>query len=190
MIRSCLALLVLVSTTLAQAPAPAAKYPALNIQVGVGTQQRAMPGSFYRKTMNIDPKFTIEGASRLVPLPAAEATMMIITMDTAAKYKAGDEVYKVHAVETIPVPEAPNGNRRQFQFGESTVTFDSYRDSSNVGGEVYKFYVFAMRDAATKELVDFKTNNQSLQTYVKTNPDKRAELLALTAGSKFPARFK
>lgn len=181
-----------ISMLRAQAPAPAgaAKYPGVIVQVGVGTQQRPQPGSFYKKTMNISPKFTLEGSSRLVPLPAAEATMMIITMDTAAKYKAGEEVYKVHTTETIPVPAAANGNKRQFAFAESSVTYDSYRDTSNVGGEVYKYYIFALRDAASKEIVDFKTNNMQLQNYAKANPDKRAELLAMATGGKFPAVFK
>lgn len=192
MIRSLLALVLFVSTALAQAPAPAgaAKYPGVIVQVGVGTQQRPLPGSFYRKTMNISPKFSLEGSSRLMGLPAAEATMLIVTMDTAAKYKAGEEVYKVHATETLPVPAAPNGNKRQFAFAESTVTYDSYRDSSNVGGEVYKYYIFALRDAASKEIVDFKTNNAQLQNYAKANPDKRAEILGMATGGKFPAVFK
>lgn len=189
MIRPTLILFALTSACFAQAPAPA-KFPALNVQVAVGTQQRAEKGSFYRKTMNIEPKVTIEGPSRLVGVPAVEATMLIITMDTRAKYKENNEVFLVHATETIPIPAATTGERRQFEFSPSSVTFDAYRDNSNVGGEVYKYYVFGLRDAATKQLVDFKTNNPPLLTYIKAHPEKRDELLGFAKGSKFPTVFK
>lgn len=156
----------------------------------MGTQQRAEKGSFYRKTMNIEPKMTIEGPSRLVGVPAVEATMLIITMDTRAKYKENNEVFNVYTAETIQVPAAATGDRRQFEFSPSSVTFDAYRDNSNVGGEVYKYYVFGLRDVATKQIVDFKTNNPPLLTYIKAHPEKREEFLSLTKGSRFPTVFK
>ncbi|HEX8297077.1 MAG TPA: hypothetical protein VF593_12300 [Chthoniobacteraceae bacterium] len=179
-------LLAQTSTTTAAAPA---KFPALRVQVAVGTQQRRI-GDSYRKTMEIVPKVTVEGASRLIPLPAAEGVMLIVTMDTRAKYTGNREVYSVLTADTLPIPAAPNGDRRQFSFPESQVTFDSYRDASNVGGAVYKYYVFGVRDVATKAVVDFQTNHPQLATFVKTHPEKRDELLALKKGAKFPAEFK
>jgi hypothetical protein len=47
-----------------------------------------------------------------------------------------------------------------------------------------------LRDAQTKEIVDFQTNFASLATYVKAHPEKRAEFLALKKGAKFPSEFK
>src|SRR4051794_27641662 len=83
---------------------PVGSFPALNVQPTVGTQQRPEKGSFYRKTMTISPKLTIEGGSRMLPIPAAEAVMVIVTMDTLAKYRDNKEVYKVLTAETIPIP--------------------------------------------------------------------------------------
>jgi hypothetical protein len=190
MMRIFLLLLSLVACAAAQNTAPVGNYPALNVQVAVGTQQRAEKGSFYRKTMTIGPKMTIDGVARMVPIPAAEATMLIITMDTRAKYKDNTEVYKVLTAETIPIPEARTGDRRTFAFVESSVTYDAYRDNSNVGGDVYKYYVFALRDPATKAILDFKTNNPPLLTFLKAHPEKRADFLNYAAGSKFPSTFK
>lgn len=165
------------------------KFPALNLQVQVGTQQRPQPGSSFRKTMTIAPKLVVQGVSRMAPIPAAEAEMLVITMDTRAKYKAKQEVLKVHARETLPIPAAQNGERRQFTFTESQVSYDSYRDNSNVGGEVYKYYVFALRDPETKALLDFKTNHPGLAAAVKTQPAKRDEVLGLDKGKQFPSEF-
>jgi hypothetical protein len=182
-------LLGLPSLALAQTtPAPATALPAFRSQVIVGTQQRRI-GDSYRKTMDIIPKVTIEGVSRIAPLPAAEAIMMVVTMDTRAKYTTKQEVYNVLATETLPVPAVPNGERRQFTFAESTVSFDSYRDSSNVGGQVYKYYVYALRDPETKAIVDFQTNFTQLAAACKAHPEKREEILKLAKGARFPTGF-
>jgi hypothetical protein len=189
MIRTVLLWLFLAFCAAAQntTTAPVGKFPALNVQVTVGTQERGEKGSFYRKTMTILPKVTIDGPGRMIPIPAAEATMLIITMDTKAKYKDNKDVYKVHSAETVPVPEAKTGERRQFTFAESSVTFDGYRDSSNVGGDVYKYYIFGLRDPATKTIIDFKTNAVTLLALCKAQPEKREEFLNLAKGAKLPA---
>jgi len=140
--------------------------------------------------MTVQPKTTIEATSRMVQIPAAEAVMMIITMDTRAKYTENREAYLVHGSETIQIPEAKTGERRQFSFGEYSMTYDAYRDNSNIGGEVYKYYIFALRDPATKTLLDFKTNNPPLAAFCKANPAKREELLAIAKGNPFPVTFK
>ena len=141
MIRPILLLLCLASCAMAQttATAPAGKFPPLNVQVTVGTQEKAEAGSFYRKTMTIIPKVTIEGSSRMTPHPPAEAVMLIITMDSKAKFKDHKDVYKVFTAETLPIPQVQTGDRRQFTFQESSTTFDGYRDATNVGGEIYKY---------------------------------------------------
>ena len=74
----------------------------------------------------------------MVAIPALEAITVIITMNTRAKYKENNEAYELLTTETILVPAALNGDRRSFTFLDSTVTYDSYRDNSNVGGDVYK----------------------------------------------------
>lgn len=184
-------LLALGCTVLAQTPAPtAAKFPSTRSQVQIGTQERAKGTDFYHKNMHIQPKFTFEGASSMIAIPAAEAQMIIITYDTRAKFVEHRDAYKVHTAETIPIPAIPNGARRTFSFAPSDVTFDGYRDNTNVGGEAYKYYIFALRDTATKTIVDFQTNCLDLANVCKTNPAKRDEVLGLTVGSKFPSSFK
>jgi len=190
--RTLLVWLALASCALAQTtPAVSpGKFPAVNVQVTVPTKQRNKSGSDYEKTMLIEPKVTIEGTSHMMPIPAAEAVMVIVTMDTKAKYKSAADVFKVHAAETLPIPEAKDGTRRAFDFDSSTVTFDTARDASNLGGAIYKYFVFGLRDAQSKEIVDFQTNNASLATFCKSHPEKRADYLSLKKGGKFPSEIK
>ena len=184
-------LLVLLATSadvLSQTPATSA-FPGVKAQVIIGTQQRRI-GESYRKSMEIEPKVILEGIQRLTPLPEAEATMIIVGMDTRAKYTLKQEVYNVLTAETITVPAAKSGERRTLTFAPSTVTFDSYRDTTNIGGSVYKYYVYALRDPATKNIVDFQTNYGQLAAAVKTNPAVRDDILALKKGAPFPQSFK
>jgi hypothetical protein len=116
--------------------------------------------------------------------------MLIITMDTRAKYVARRESLKVHTAEKIEIPAAPSGDRRQFDFAESSVTYDSWRDKTNVGGAVYKYFIFALRDPETKMLVDFQTNNPQVAATCKAAPEKREEYLALATGATFTPDLK
>lgn len=136
--------------------------------------------------MDIHPKLTIEGASRLTPIPAAEATMIVITMNTRAKYTEKKEVYQIYSVDAMSLPATPSGGRREFNFPESTVSFDSYRDSSNVGGEVYRYYICGIRDASTQAIIAVETNYTQLATFCAAHPEKRDTFLKLKKGDKLP----
>ena len=188
--RPLLLLLLAAVSSLAQTTTTAgARYPALRVQPSVGTQQRRM-GDSYRKTMNIHPKLTVEGLSSMKPIPEAESIMIVLTMDTRAKYTDKKEVYIANAVHTIPLPAVPGGARREFNFPESTVSFDSYRDTSNIGGEVYKYFVCGIRDPQTKEIVFFETNYPELASLCAAHPEKRQEFLNLKQGAKLPSPLK
>jgi hypothetical protein len=170
--------------------APMGSIPALKVDAVVGIKQRNRSGSFYEKTMDIEPKCTIEGVTRAAAIPALDAIMVIVTMDTGAKYSDAKNVFTVHTAQTLPIIQAADGTKRAFEFEKSTVVFDTARDSSNVGGQVYKYYVFGLRDPATKQIVDFQTNFASLATFCKAHPEKRAEFLGMTKGATFPSGFR
>jgi len=191
--RTSLILLLLIACARAQtptAPSPAKSSP-FNVDVVVSTSQRRVTPTSYRKTMEITTKVTITGKNRAAPLPAAEAILMLITMDTRAKYAGRAEEYKVNEVETLPIAAAPSGAPQTLPFTGSEVTFDSYRDSSNVGGEVYKYYVLAIRDPEAGDAVmNFETNHTQLAAFIKAHPEKCEEILKIRKGAKFPTQFK
>jgi hypothetical protein len=140
--------------------------------------------------MEIKPRAIIEGTTRMEPVPELQATMVIVTMDTRAKYTANKELFKVQSAETITVSPADSGQRRQIDFAGSSVDYDSYRDKSNVGGAVYKYFIFGLRDPESKTIVDFQTNHPQLASLCKTNPQKREEFLALKDGARFPSDIR
>ncbi len=184
-------LLALGATAFAQTSVPATgKFPATRVQVQIGVQERAKGTDFYRKLQHIQPRFSFDGASSMLPIPAGEAVMLIISYDTKAKFVENRDSYKVLSTETIPVPAATSGVRRLFSFAPSDVVFDGYRDSSNVGGDAYKYYIFALRDTESKTIIDFETNCQPLANLCKTTPAKRDEILSLARNAKFPTAFK
>lgn len=184
--------LLLGTSVLAQITTPKiGQFPSLRVQPTVGARERNLQdGSEFRKTMQITPKLVVEGGSKMLPIPAAEATMVVVSMDTRAKYVEGKEVYKVTSAQTMSLPAARNGDRREFTFAETSLTFDGDRDSSNLGGEVYKFFICGIRDPATRTLILFHTPNSQLDNFCKTHPDKRDEFLQMQKGSIFPAAFK
>ncbi len=166
-----------------------AALPQVRVQVQIGNQQRRM-GSSYRKESTIQPKIVVEGMAATKPLPALEATMLVITMDTRAKYKEKREVYKVESAETLPIPAVTTGARRNFEFAPTVVSFDAWRDQTNVGGAAYKYYVFGLRDPETKAILDFQTNNPALASLAKAKPDRREEFLVMSKGEAFPTTVK
>jgi hypothetical protein len=115
--------------------------------------------------------------------------MIILTMDTKEKYINKQEVLKVHTAQTLPVP-AGTGEKRYFDFKASKVSYDSYRDTSNVGGEIYKYYIFGLVDEESGNIVDFQTNHLELKKLVETKPDSRARYLDLSEGSTFPDKLE
>jgi hypothetical protein len=178
MIRVLILLLSIVSFAAAQSTvtAPVGNFPALNVQVTIATQARPkkMPGPGILKTMTILPKVTIEGVTRGTAIPSAESIMLTVTMDTG-----GNE--DVFSFEKLTIPAAQTGDRREFNYAESHFDFNGY------GGRTYKYYVFALRDPVTKEIIDFKTNNVKLLSLCKEHPEKRDQFLNLWRGAGAPA---
>ncbi len=160
-------------------------FPKLRIEVNVATQRRRVGSSSYMKTQTMKPSAVITGASSMEPIPEATATMVLITQETEAKYVARAEDLEVLANETIDIPEALDGQRRKFDFQENTQYYDSDRDHTNIGGKVYKYYIFGLRDKKTGSLVDFQTNDPELKKYIENNPGDKEKFLKMKVGQKF-----
>lgn len=166
-----------------------AKFPDLTIDPKVATKRdQDLKKSSYMQTMTITPQLNVNSAA-LLKMEALKATMIVIAMDTRAKYVDRKESYKVLSAETIVIPAVERGSRRFFEFGSSKTTFDSWRDSSNLGGMVYKWYLFGLHEAETGKLMYFETNCPSLTKHLNTKPDEKDKFLALKLGAAFPSKF-
>jgi hypothetical protein len=165
-------------------------FPPLRAQVTVGTKSRPNERTYYKKDMEIDPQVKLSAVSALDPVPEIEAIMLIITQDTRAKFAQHIDRFVIQSTETVKVPAAKDGKMRDIDFAKCMVSFDAWRDATNVGGFTYKYYLFALRDPETKKIIDFQTNHPQLPAFVATHPDKKDELINLAEGKVFPAEFK
>lgn len=165
----------------------AQKYPSLRVQASVGTRTRPVPGSSYMKTMVISPTVVIESA-QTQPMNPASLTCLLITMNTREKYVSKDQVCKIAATETLGVPAVSRGARRKFEFQGMQTRFDSDRDTSNVGGEVFKYFILGML-SDDQQFLHFETNCPGLDRYLKAHPEERKKYLSLKVGESFSSKF-
>jgi hypothetical protein len=160
-------------------------FPSFSMQVKIGYKRRNDDATWYIKKIWITPSFSIEGTSKLTGLPAAEACMILVTRDTREKYVNHVDKLTVAAAQTIPIPAAGSGDRREFSFQTLALSLDTAQDSSNVGGDEYKYYVFGLRDPETHQLIAFETDCAQLATNVTKAPEMREKMLALHPGDAF-----
>jgi hypothetical protein len=164
-------------------------FPALTIQVKIAYLRRNSAETWYEKNVKLNSSVVIEGVKKIGAIPAAEASLVLITHDTKEKYVKHVEKMKIFAAETISIPDGATGDRREFSFQTVEMTFDSARDPTNVGGDEYKYFIFGLRDPVTKQLIEFQTNSAKVQNYVAKHPEARETLLAARKGAPFAEDF-
>lgn len=166
----------------------AKKYPSLRIQAKVGSRRRQVEGSSYMKTMTVTPEVAIESAATQ-PMAAASATFLLITMSTADKYKRGTEQLTVATNQSLEIPAVAKGSRRNFEFASLQTQFDSERDSTNVGGLVYKYFIMAVF-SDDKQFLHFETNCTTLAKHLQAHPELRTKFLGMKPGESFRTDFQ
>ncbi|MGH8046052.1 MAG: hypothetical protein ACREKL_02290 [Chthoniobacterales bacterium] len=164
-------------------------FPAVSVQVKIAYQRRNNAATWYKKDVKLIPSMVIEGIRKMENIPAAEATLVVITHDTQEKYVNHNDKMQVYASETIEVPASAKGDRRELTFKTVEMTFDTARDTSNVGGNEYRYYIFSLRDPATRQLISFQTSSAKVQSYVAKHPEARDALLAAKQNSAFTEDF-
>ena len=190
----CIAALGICGVITAQQPDKAAqaelakKYPSLRIETKVGSRRRQLPGSSYMKKMTVTPSVSFDSSSTH-PISSASATFLLVTMSTREKYTRGDELLTVATNETIQIPAADKGSRRNFEFASLETTFDSERDSTNIGGTVYKYYIAAVF-SDDKQFLHFETNCTPLAKHLEAHPELRTKFLNMKPRETFRTRFQ
>lgn len=161
------------------------RFPKLDVQIKVVNQRRNHDSVWYKKTSRLSSSVVITGVNQMTTIPAAEAAIVILTQDTKEKYVKNKEVLKVALVDRIQIPAAGTGQRRELSFESIDLTFDSARDSTNVGGQEYKYYIFGLIDPETRQFLHFETNDPRIQKRVEADPALRENLLAQKKGAPF-----
>lgn len=164
------------------------KYPSLHIQAKVGKRNSPVAGSSYMMTMTMTPEVVVESA-RTQPMASASATFLLVTMETSAKYRRGEEELIIATSETKGIPAVAKGSRRNIEFSPLSSRYDSDRDSSNIGGQEYKYYIMAVF-ADDNQFLHFETNCPELSRHLQAHPDLRVKFLGMKPGEKFKTNFK
>ena len=85
-----------------------------------------------------------------------------------------------------------NGSMKPFtiiEFAPLQTRFDSDRDKSNVGGDVYKYFLLAVVSDDDKFLY-LETSCPGLAKHLETHPEERAKYLGLKPGVTFSSTFQ
>lgn len=164
------------------------KYPSLHIQAKVGKRNSPVAGSSYMMTMTMTPEIVIESA-RTQPMASASATFLLVTMETSAKYRRGEEELIIATTETQGIAAVAKGSRRSIEFKPLSSQYDSDRDSSNIGGQEYKYYIMAVF-ADDNQFLHFETNCPELSRHLQAHPELRVKFLGMKRGETFKTNFK
>jgi len=163
-------------------------FPPLIVQVKVALQRRNSETTYYETNAKLTSAVVIEGKDKFELVPAAEATIVLITQDTYEKYVKHVEKLKVWATDTVSIPAGAAG-RREFPFATAELVYDLARDTTNVGGNEYKYYIFGLRDPESKQLIDFQSNCPPVTRYAELHPEARDTLLSLRKDASFSSAF-
>ena len=87
------------------------KYPGLRSQPKVAKRNNPVAGSTYMMTMIMTPEISIESA-QTQPMASASATFLLVTMDTSAKYRRGEEELIIATSETKGIPAVAKDRHR------------------------------------------------------------------------------
>ena len=164
------------------------KYPGLRSQPKVAKRNNPVAGSTYMMTMIMTPEISIESA-QTQPMASASATFLLVTMDTSAKYRRGEEELIIATSETKGIPAVAKGSRRSIEFKPLSSRYDSDRDDSNIGGQEYKYYIMAVF-ADDNQFLHFETNCPELSKHLQSPPDLRVKFRGMRPGQKFRTNFK
>ncbi|MBB5035612.1 hypothetical protein [Prosthecobacter vanneervenii] len=164
------------------------KYPSLHIQAKVGKRNAPYQGSTYMMTMTMTPEVVIESA-RTQPMASASATFLLVTSDTSAKYRRGEEQLVIATSETLGIPAVSKGSRRSIEFKPLSTRYDSDRDETNVGGQEYKYFIMAVF-SDDNQFLHIETNCAELSRHLQAHPDLRVQFLGMKPGAKFTTNFK
>lgn len=153
----------------------------LEIKVSVGKRRSRQGVSSYMKDQTISASVAVNNESRDIDFPAGEGTLLLIARQTR-RYAEDEEDYgKVLSKQQFNI-EAKAGAQTSVEAKPIVTSYDSDRDSSNVGGWEYYGYAFILVDS-DGDIHTVDTSIGNLKKDVEENPVIGKELLNLAEGS-------
>ncbi len=150
------------------------------IRVSVGKRRSRQGDSSYMKDQTISATTTIENESRDIDFSKGKGTLFLIARQTR-RYSEDDADYgKVLSKQEFNV-SIDASEEFSYEAKSIVTSYDSDRDSSNVGGWEYYGYLFVLEnDDGSVHTVE--TSLGSLKTEVEASPGTGKKLLKLSEG--------
>ncbi|MEM1440990.1 MAG: hypothetical protein AAGF67_01525 [Verrucomicrobiota bacterium] len=169
------------------ANAPKAKAELL-IRVSVGKRRKQQGTSSYMKDQTISASFTVENDSRDVDFPKGEATLFLIGRQTRRYSEDSADYGKVLSKQKFPV-EVKAGEETELEALPIVTSYDSDRDSTNIGGFEYYGYLLVLKDE-DGEVHTVETSIGNLKKDVEENPSMGMKLAEIAEGSLVEKNLK
>lgn len=160
-----------------KANAPKAKAD-LVIRVSVGKRRSRQGDSSYMKDQTISASVAIENDSRDIDFKGGKGTLFLIARQTKRYADDAADYGKVLGKESFPVSALP-GDSFEYEAQPIVTSYDSDRDSSNIGGWEYYGYLFILQDE-DGEIHSVDTSIGNLKKEVETYPATAKKLLGLS----------
>ncbi len=160
------------------APKPRAE---LLVRVSVGKRDKRQNGSSYMKDQTISATMTVDNDSRYIDFQEGKGTLFLIVRQTKRFADRDSDYGKVLSKQVIDI-SVKASEERKFEAQKAYTSFDSDRDSTNVGGFSYYGYLFILQDNEG-EIHTVDTSIGNLKKDVESDTALAEKLLGLTENS-------
>ncbi|MCG8598586.1 MAG: hypothetical protein MI807_00390 [Verrucomicrobiales bacterium] len=162
----------------ANAPEPQAE---LEVSVSVGKRRKRQGDSSYMKDQTITATVTVENDSRDIDFTDGNGTLFLIARQTRRYAEDGADYGKVLSKQVFRITTKAD-EETKYEAKPVVTSYDSDRDSTNVGGWEYYGYLFILEDS-NKEIKEVVTSIGNLKKDVEGDSALAKKLLNLSQES-------
>ena len=130
--------------------------PKLRVDVSVGRRRAREGDSSYRKTQEISVTVKVKNESRDIDLATTKFNILLVGRNMLRYSNAKADTAKLLSKEDF-TKDLVAGKELEYECSPVVTSYDSDRDSSNIGGWEYDGYVLIMQDS-TGKIIDAYTN--------------------------------
>lgn len=148
---------------IANAPKEVAKF---EMDVSVGKKRRDQGSSTYMENMTITTSAKVTNVTRDTDLGETNFTILLVARNSRRYANRSEDWYKILSVQRFST-QLPAGKFSEHELKSVETSYDSDKDSSNVGGWEFEGYLLVAQDPAGKILATKTTLGQVLTTTLK-----------------------
>jgi hypothetical protein len=161
----------------ANAPKETASF---SMEAVVGKRRKKVPGSSYRETATVTTTVKITNQTRNLDLGETKFTVLLLGRNSRRYANRSEDWLKVLSVQEFSA-SAPAGKTFSRDLKPIETTYDSDKDSSNVGGWEYEGYLLVARDPEGR-ILSSKSSLGAVNTTTLKDEKRTLDALKLTEG--------